>query len=243
MHALIVVAKRELNSYFSSPLAYVFMFIFTLLACGAALLPEFDLFGRPFGGLLDKNNCSLMVFFDTLPFLLAFFAPAMAMKLWADERKRGTIELLFTYPLSATQIVLGKFVAAWTVLIIALLTTFPLVLLIGSIGKIHYPMLISGYLATILLAGAFTAIACAASALTSNSVVSLIVGVFACSVLIGINLLPFESGIMDSVCRFAGALDHFQSMVMGKIGIHSILYFVSIAIGCFFLNLFFLETK
>lgn len=241
MHALTVIARRELKMYFNSPLAYIFMFIFTLLSCGAALMPEFEIFGRSFGGLLDKKECNLVAFFAIIPFLLAFFAPAIAMKVWADERKKATIELLLTYPLSFPQIILGKFFAAWAVLTFALVMTFPLVMLIESIGVLYYPLVFAGYMGVILLAGAFTAIACAASALTSNNVVSLILGVFACGVLIGLNLIPFESGVLEHFCRQLGALDHFQSLITGKISVQDGFYFISIMGGCLILNLFFLE--
>lgn len=241
MHGVTVIAKRELRVYFNSPLAYVFMFIFALLACGAALLPQFELFGRPFGGLLDKEECSLVVFFAGIPFLLAFFAPAMAMKLWADERKKGTIELLFTYPLTTSEIVLGKFAAAWIMLAIAMAATFPMLLLIESIGVLSYSLAVSGFLGVLLIAGAFTAVSCTASALTNNSVISLILGVFACSALLGLNLLPFEGGLIESLCHNAGALEHFQDLTTGKVGIEAVVYFVSVMAGCLFLNVFFLE--
>lgn len=243
MHALLVVAKRELKSYFSSPLAYVFVFIFTLLSCGGALLPEFELFGEPFGGLLDQSECTLEVFFRNIPFLLAFFAPAIAMKLWADERKRGTIELLFTYPLSSFQIVLGKFLGAWVVLLFALLMTTPLVFFIDQIGTLDYRLVLVGYLASALIAGAFTAISCAASALTNNNVISLIIGVFFCSTLVGFNLIPFESGFMERFFQSAGILNHFSELVTGKISIQNLSYFLSLIVGCIFLNLYFLESK
>ena len=243
MHALIVIAKRELKSYYNSPLAYVFMFIFTLLVCGTALFPTFEILGRSFGGLLEQEECNLFVFFEAIPFFLAFFVPALAMKLWADERKKGTIELLFTYPLSAIQVILGKFVAAWIVVTFALLMTFPMILMVNTIGKIYYPLVFWGYIASILLAGAFIAIASAASALTKNSIVSLIIGVSTCSFLVGINLISFKIGILESFLRVLGALGHFDALVTGQIGLASIVYFISIMIGCFFLNLYFLETK
>lgn len=243
MHALVVIAKRELRSYFGSPLAYVFMFAFTLLACGAALLPEFELFGRSFGGLLDRPDASMVVFFETMPFLLAFFAPAIAMKLWAYERKTGTIELLFTYPLSTSQVILGKFVGAWIVLLVAFLMTLPLVILIGFVGTLSYSLILSGYVGTLLLAGAFTAIACAASALTDNTVLSLILGVVICGLLLLVNLIPIDLGFLDGIIRSLGALEHFQDLVTGKISISSIVYFLSLMAGSFFLNLFFLDIK
>ncbi|MEK7482721.1 MAG: ABC transporter permease [Planctomycetota bacterium] len=243
MHALIVVAKRELQSYFGSPLAYVFVFIFSLLACGGALLPQFELFGESFGGLLEQGECSLEVFFRNIPFLMAFFAPAIAMKLWADERKKGTIELLFTYPLSSVQIVLGKFVGAWCVLLFALMMTLPLVFFVNSIGTLDYKLVLMGYFSSALLAGAFTAIACASSALTSNNVISLIIGVFFCSALVGFNLIPFETGFLDRFFQTAGVLEHYSALVNGKVSFQNMSYFFSMMLGCFFLNLYFLETK
>lgn len=243
MNGLAVVAKRELKSYFASPLAYVFVFIFTLLACGAALLPEFGLFGRSFGGLLEQDECNLVAFFETMPFLLAFFAPAIAMKLWAHERKTGTIELLFTYPLSTAQIVLGKFAAAWVVFLFALLMTAPLVIVIESIGTLSWLLLLGGYFATALLAAALTAIACAASAVTDNNVISLIIGVFICSILLLFNLIPLETTFLESFFRAAGLLEHFESLITGKISITAIGYFLSVTAAGLLLNLFFLDTK
>jgi ABC-2 type transport system permease protein len=243
MNMMMVVAQRELKSYFTSPLAYVFIFIFTLLACGGALLPEFELFGRPFGGLLESSECSLALFFKNLPFLLAFFAPAVAMKLWADERKKGTIELLFTYPLSSTHIVLGKFLGAWLVLFFALVMTVPLVFIVDQIGHLDYGLVLLGYLASLLLAGAFIGISCMTSALTSNNVISLILGVFVCGTLIGFNLIPFESGIFDRFFQNVGILEHYQSLITGQISFSNLFYFFSLMFGCFVLNLYFLESK
>src|SRR5215469_4896709 len=162
------IAKRELSAYFSSPVAYVFIVIFLLLA---------GFFTFMVGHFFDRGVADLLPFFLWHPWLYLFLVPAAGMRLWSEELRLGTMELLFTMPVTPWQAILGKFLASWIFILIALVLTFPIVLTVRYLGRPDIGQILCGYGGSILLAGAFLAIACLTSSLTRNQVISFILSV------------------------------------------------------------------
>src|SRR5689334_23146282 len=170
------IAKRELSGYFASPVAYVFIVIFLLLN---------GFFTFMLGGFFELGEASLSrSFFQWHPWLYLFLVPAAGMRLWAEERRLGTLELLLTMPITAWQAIVGKFLASWLFLIISLALTFPIMLTVGYLGKPDWGAVLTGYLGSALLAGAYLSITCLTSALTRNQVISFILSVVICFFLI-----------------------------------------------------------
>lgn len=200
MNGFIAVLKRELKSYFATPVAYVFLVIFLFFAGY-----------RPFSqGFFEMRQADMRLFFMNLPLLLVFMVPCTTMRLWAEERKSGTIELLFTLPITVTQAVLGKFFAAWLFLIIALILTIPMPLTVVYLGNPDMGMIIAGYIASVLLAGGFLAVGSFFSAVSKNQVVSFILSVAACSVLIYAGM-PSTINYLGGMVP-AGFVNMFESM-------------------------------
>src|SRR5213594_4269703 len=167
------ITKRELGAYFSSPLAYIFIVIFLLL-CGF-----FAFAVRP--NLFDRGEASLSAnFFFWHPWFYLFLVPAVGMRLWAEERRVGTLELLLTMPITAWQAIVGKFLASWAFLALALALTFPAILTVRYLGHPDMGIIFCGYIGSFLLAGAYLAISCLTSAMTRNQVISFIVSVVVC---------------------------------------------------------------
>src|SRR3954468_18839959 len=173
------ITKRELGAYFSSPLAYVFLVIFLLL-CGF-----FTFFvGTGMGTYFKRDDASLITFFLWHPWFYLFLVPAVGMRLWAEERRVGTLELLLTMPITAWQAIVGKFLASWLFLLLALVLTFPLVLTVNILGHPDNGVILCSYVGSWLMAGAYLAISCITSAMTRTQVVSFIIAVVVCLFLI-----------------------------------------------------------
>jgi ABC-2 type transport system permease protein len=162
------IARRELAAYFESPVAYVFLVIFLLLA---------GFFTFTFGGFFERGEASLGAFFGWMPWLFLFLVPAVGMRLWSDERRLGTIELLLTLPVTTGQAIIGKFLASWLFLAIALALTFPVVITANVLGDPDNGVIACGYVGSVLLAGAYLALSCMTSALARSQVVSFILAV------------------------------------------------------------------
>ncbi len=169
------IAKRELGAYFSSPVAYVFTCFFLLLSA------SFTFF---LGGFFPRNEASLVSFFLWHPWLYMFLVPAVGMRLWSEERRQGTLELLLTMPITVQQAVLGKFLAGWLFLGLALLLTFPMVITVAALGDPDGGVIACAYVGSFLMAGGFLAISSMTSSLTRNQVISFIVAVVICFLLI-----------------------------------------------------------
>lgn len=169
------VAKRELTGYFASPVAYVFTCFFLLLSASFTFM---------LGGFFPRNEASLVSFFLWHPWLYMFLVPAVGMRLWSEERRTGTFELLLTMPITAGQAVLGKFLAGWLFLGLALLLTFPMIVTVASLGNPDGGVVVCAYLGSFLMSGAFLAISGMTSSLTRNQVVSFILSVVLCFLLI-----------------------------------------------------------
>ena len=218
-----IIMRRELASYFATPLAYVFILIFLMLA---------NAFAFYLGGLYERGQADLDPFFTFHPWLYLFLIPAISMKLWAEERKSGSIELLMTQPVRLWDAVLGKFLAGWIFTALALALTFPLWLTVNYLGHPDNGAIVAAYLGSLLLAGGFLAIGSCMSALTRNQVVAFILGVVVCFgfLLAGFPLvLDLFRGWLPQVLVDALAslsfLTHFDSIVKGVIDVRDLLYF------------------
>lgn len=228
------VFKREFLAYFNSPVAYVIVVIFLLATMAFAFF---------FGDFLRNNNASLtQAFFFWHPWIYIVIAPAVGMRLWSEEHRLGTIELLLTMPVSAWQAIIGKFAAAAVVWFIALMLTFTIVLTVFYLGSPDPGPIITGYIASYCYALACLSVTSAASAFTRNQVVCFIVSVFLCVVLTLIGYPPIKSAFIASVpswmeflanaIAYTSFMDHFYDMTKGIVSIRDIVYFVSvIAIG------------
>jgi ABC-2 type transport system permease protein len=222
------VFKRELRSYFTTPIAYVFLVVF-LFFSGYLTFKN---------GFYEMRQADMMAFFINMPLLFAFLVPATTMRLWAEERKSGSIELLFTLPITVTQAVLGKFLAAWVFLIIALALTFPMVITVFFLGSPDVGLIITGYLGCILMAGGFLAVGCFFSALSKNQVISFVLSVVACAVLIfagvptTMNYLStfLPAGLVSAVETMSFE-SHFESIQKGVLEFRDVSYFALLIIG------------
>jgi ABC-2 type transport system permease protein len=227
-----IIMRRELASYFATPLAYVFILIFLVLASA---------FTFYLGGFYERGQADLGPFFTFHPWLYLFLIPALSMRLWAEERKSGTIELLMTQPLTLWEAVLGKFLAAWLFTALALALTFPLWLTVNYLGKPDNGAILAAYLGSLLLAGGFLAIGSCMSALTRNQVVAFILGVVACFafLLAGFPMVldVFRAwaplSLVDAIASLS-FLTHFESIVKGVIDVRDLLFFAML-IGFFLL--------
>jgi ABC-2 type transport system permease protein len=228
MNSFMAVFKRELKGYFATPLAYVFLVIF-LFFSGYMAFKE---------GFYQMRQADMSAFFKNLPLLFVFMVPSTAMRLWSEERKVGSIELLLTLPITITQAVLGKFFAAWLFLGIALALTFPMVITVCYLGNPDVGLIITGYLGSFLMAGAFLAIGCFFSALSKNQVISFVLSVVACAVLVFAGmpttlsyLSTFLPAGMVSAVEGMSFQTHFESIQRGVLWFGDISYFVLLIVG------------
>ena len=230
MRNVALILRREFASYFATPLAYVFILIFLVLA---------NAFTFYVGDFYQRGQADLRPFFMFHPWLYLFLIPALTMKLWAEERKSGSIELLMTLPVKVWEAVVGKFLAAWLFTAIALALTFPIWITVNYLGSPDNGVIFASYLGSLLLAGGFLAIGSCMSALTRNQVVAFILGVVACFVL----LLAGYPMVLDAFRGWApetlteaiaslSLLTHFQSITRGVLELRDVLYFVML-IGFF----------
>ena len=224
--AIRTIAGRELAAYFESPVAYVFLVIFLLLA---------GFFTFTFGGFFERGEASLAAFFNWLPWLFLFLVPAAGMRLWSEERRMGTIELLLTMPVAAWQAIVGKFLASWLFLIVALALTFPMIVTVNWLGDPDNGVIVSGYVGAALLAGAYLAISCMTSALTRNQVIAFILAVVICLLLILVGFAPLTDmlarwaspWLVEGIARFS-VLTHYDGFQRGVLDSRGLLYFISI---------------
>jgi len=235
------VMRRELAGYFATPVAWVFIVIFLVMA-GA--------FTFYIGSFYDRGIADLDPFFTFHPWLYLFLVPAIAMRLWAEERRSGTVELLLTLPLTPWQAVLGKFLAAWLFVGVALLLTFPIWLTVNYLGNPDNGVIAAGYIGSWLMAGGFLAIGSCMSALTRNQVVAFILSIVVCFGFL-ISGLPmvmdlFSSwapqSMLDAIAEFS-FLAHFATISRGVIDLRDLIYF-ALVIGVWLLaNTIVLELK
>jgi ABC-2 type transport system permease protein len=220
------IAKRELGGYFASPVAYVFIVIFLLL-CG--------FFTFMLGGFFERREASLVSFFLWHPWLYLFLVPAAGMRLWSEERRLGTMELLLTMPITAWQAILGKFLASWLFLGLALALTFPVVWTVNYLGNADNGVIFCGYIGSLLLAGAYLAVSCLTSAMTRNQVISFIISVVICLFLILAGWPPVTNllvrwapeWLVSGVAAFS-VIPHFDGFQRGVLDTRDLIFFLSI---------------
>ncbi|HMA89816.1 MAG TPA: ABC transporter permease [Burkholderiales bacterium] len=220
------IARRELASYFASPVAYVFLVIYLLLT---------GFFTFTVGAFFERGEASLISFFVWHPWLYLVLVPAVGMRLWSEERRAGTLELLLTMPVTAWQAILGKFLASWAFLAIALALTFPVVITVNLLGSPDNGIIVAGYLGSLLLAGAYLAISCMTSAMTRNQVVAFILAVVICLFLILCGFNPVTDllarwaspAFVDAVAAFS-VITHFDGFQKGVIDTRDLFYFLSV---------------
>src|SRR2546426_7212290 len=222
------IAKRELGAYFTAPLAYVFIVIFLLL-CG--------FFTFMVGGFFERGEASLVrPFFDWHPWFYLFLVPAVGMRLWAEERRVGTIELLLTMPITAWQAIVGKFLASWLFLALALFLTFPLVMTVNFLGSPDNGVIFGSYVGCLLMAGGYLAVSCMTSAITRNQVVSFILAVVICLFLILAGFPPItdflskltgKPWIVDGVAALS-VITHFEEFQKGVLDSRDLIFFLSL---------------
>ena len=220
------IAKRELGAYFASPVAYVFIVIFLLLV---------GFFTFNVGQFFELGEASLTSFFYWHPWLYLFLVPAVGMRLWSEERRQGTMELLLTMPVTTWQAILGKFLASWAFLAIALLLTFPIVLTVNYLGDPDNGIVFAGYIGSLLLAGAYLAISSMTSAMTRNQVVSFIVSVVICLFLIIAGFGPVtdlltnwgSASLVDTIASFS-VITHYDPFQKGIVDIRHVIFFLSV---------------
>ncbi len=241
MRNILIIFQRELESYFATPVAYVFIVIFLVLS-GAL---TFNM-----GGFYERGQADLQPFFNFHPWLYLFLVPAISMRLWAEERKSGNIELLLTLPITMIQAVIGKFLAAWLFTAIALLLTFPLWITVNYLGDPDNGVILAAYIGSLLMAGGFLAIGACISATTKNQVIAFIISVVICFafLLSGFPVvLDFFRGwapqlIVDTIASLS-FLTHYTSISKGVIELRDIIYFATL-IGCWlYANAVVIEMK
>src|ERR1700756_4207901 len=219
------VAKRELIGYFATPVAFVFIVIFLLLT---------GFFTFMLGGFFEIGQASLRSFFLWHPWLYLFLVPAAGMRLWSEERRQGTMELLLTMPITDWQAIVGKFLASWAFLGIALVLTFPIAITVNYLGSPDNGVIFCSYVGSFFLAGAYLAISCMTSAMTRNQVVSFIVSVVICFMLILVGFPPvtnflyqvlgLQQWLVGIVADFS-VMTHFEAFQKGVLDSRDLIFF------------------
>jgi len=222
------IAKRELVAYFTSPLAYVLLVVFLFLL---------GVFTFMLGGFFDRGQASLgNSFFMWHPWFYLFLVPAVGMRLWADERRVGTLELLLTMPIAPWEAIVGKFLASWLFLGLVLFLTFPVVLTVNHLGSPDNGVIFAAYVGSWLMAGAYLAVSCITSAMTRSQVVSFIISFVACLALLFAGFAPVikfmqdltqSPGLVGMISSFS-VLTHFEGFQKGVLDSRDIIFFLSV---------------
>lgn len=241
MSAIWAITRRELAGYFMTPLAYVFLVIYLML------MATFTFY---FGNFYERGQADLAPFFGFHPWLYLLLVPALSMRLWAEERRSGSVELLMTLPITAAQAVLGKFLAAWLFVALALALTFPIWITVNYLGDPDNGAIAAGYIGSLLMAGGFLAVSACISALTKNQVIAFVVALVVCFVflLAGFPLvLDFfklfaPQGVVDAVSSLS-FLTHFNSISKGVIDLRDLVYFGIVIGGFLYANTVILQLK
>jgi ABC-2 type transport system permease protein len=241
MHNVVIIAKRELGAYFGTPLAYVFAVIFVALT-GA--------FAFYFGNFFDRGQADLQAFFLYHPWIYLILVPAVAMRLWAEERKTGTIELLMTLPIAPWEAILGKFLAAWAFIGVALMLTFPMWITVNYLGRPDNGVILTSYLGSFLMAGAFLAIGSCVSALTKNQVIAFIVAAVICFLFVmsGVDIVQntaralLPDFLVQAIAQMS-FLTHFDVITKGVIGLPGLIFYLSMIAFFLFANAVIVEQK
>jgi ABC-2 type transport system permease protein len=229
MNRVRTVALRELRGYFNSPIAYVFLTAFT----GAALFTFFNL-----GGFFARGQADMRGLFDAVPWLMILLVPALTMRLWAEEEKQGTLEILLTLPVREHELVGGKFLASWGLLAVGLLLTFALPVTVSAIGDLDWGPVMGGYLGALLLGAAYLAVGQFISALTENQILAFILALVVCLGFYGLGTESLAGLVSDRTAaafRALGTGSRFESIARGVVDFRDVLYYLSLT--AFFLAL------
>jgi ABC-2 type transport system permease protein len=212
------IAKREFGSFFKSPVAYVVLGAFAPIV-GYLFFSNFFLI----------SNASMEAFFGNMPFLLLFFCPAIAMRLLAEERGAGTIEMLLTMPVRESEVVVGKYLAALGVLAVGLLVTVPFAITVAKLGPLDLGPVVAGYIGTLLLGGLYLAVGTFTSAMTKNQVVAFIVALAICLVLYFMGIFFTMAGpVLGPILQMASPAYQFQKITRGVIELRNVVYYLSV---------------
>jgi ABC-2 type transport system permease protein len=241
VRSIFVIARREMASYFSTPLAYVFLVIFLAAAAAAPLL---------FGAFFERRQADLTTFFGFHPWLLLVLVPAIGMRLWAEERRVGTIELLITLPITVWEAVAGKFLAAWAFAGLSIALTFPIWVTVNMLGDPDNGVILASYIGSFLMAGAFLALSSAISALTTSQVVAFVLSVSAGFLLLvtGLDFVaaPARNWLpqyaVDLIASYS-LLTHFYSITEGVLEMRGIVFFLTIILLFLFINKELVEVR
>lgn len=224
MNAILAIYRRELNAYFNSAIAYMFLTAFLLLA-GWFFFSSFFIAGQAdIRGLLE-----------ILPLMFIFFVPALTMRLISEEKRSGTLELLVTYPVHDHEVIVGKFLAALTLLAVAIAGTLPYTITVAALGNLDGGMVLTGYLGMLLMGAAYTAIGMLASSLTQNQIVGFILGIVMILVLFLLDkVLFFIPAALVGIFEFLSIDAHYHSLIRGVVDSRDIVYYGSlIALGLY----------
>lgn len=233
MRNIWIIAKREIAGYFNSPIAYVFIVIFLLLM---------GFFTFMMGGFFRYNEATLATFFLWHPWLYMLLVPAIGMRLWSEERKQGTLELLFTMPITSSQAIIGKYLAGWLFLGLALLFTIPMPITLYYLGSPDFGPILTGYIGSFLIAGTYLSVASMTSSFTRNQVISFITSLVICLLLVLVGFPPVTNillkwGASNNLVELAASFSvifHFEGLQKGVIDFRDLLYFASIIVFCLF---------
>lgn len=242
-NGLKAVFKREFRGYFATPLGYIFIVTF-LVAAGLLTV------SRDRGRFLELRQASLDSFFAFLPWLFVVLVPAVAMRLWAEERKTGTVELLFTLPITLRGSYLGKFFAGWAFLLVGLALTCPMIFVVSWLGDPDWGVIFTGYLGCALCVGTYLAIGMLFSAMTKNQVVAFILGVTASVIFLIIGLpqslewissFPLIGGYLEQLAAALSITDHFNTLTRGLLELRTLVFFAAATIGWLAAGMFMLD--
>jgi len=235
MNNIVAIARKEFKAYFESPIAYIFITAYLLLVNFLYLWTFFVV-----------GQADIRPFFGFMPFVFLFLVPSITMRLWAEERKMGTLEILLTLPVTEKEVVLGKFSASFLFLAVMLLLTFNIPLLVGALGDPDWGVVIGGYLGCLLLGASYLAIGLFASALSENQIVAFIIAIALCTALLVVGewfFLMLVPDIFVPVFEYLGLGTHFESLGRGVIDTRDFIYYFSV-IGIFlYLNINTVENR
>lgn len=216
------VTGRELRAYFNSPIAYVFLLVFA----GAALFTFFNV-----GAFFSRGRADLRPLFDAVPVLMVLLVPALTMRLWAEERKQGTMEVLLTLPARDHELVAGKFLASWALLAVGLALTLALPLTVAALGDLDWGPVAGGYVGALLLGAAYLAVGQFVSATTENQILAFILALVICLAFYGVGIEAFAGLFPDrtaAILRAVGTGSRFESVARGVIDLRDLVYYVSL---------------
>jgi ABC-2 type transport system permease protein len=241
MRPILLVFRREFGAYFATPVAAVFLVVFLALSAGMTFLMS---------GFFERGQADLSGFFFWHPWLYLVLMPAIAMRLWAEERRSGTVELLMTLPVELWKIVVGKWLAAWAFAGLALLLTVPVWITVNVLGSPDNGVVLSSYIGSWLMAGAFLALASALSGLTKSQVLAFIcaTAVSFVFVMAGFDLViavvrPWAPMVLVDAVRSLSFLGHFYRISDGVLELPSIIFFLSLIVFCLWLNVLVIDVK